>query len=83
MENEQLPDVIYIELYIKRENAPEECWEIFKDERHSRSGFRVIRRVWDDENEFMWDSLYQFYESLDKLYAAAKSGDFEEGRKNF
>lgn len=63
-------------------------YEICRDTRHGKSGFRVIRRVFngqtmDGEKVYTWDENYQFYPTLDTALIAIETQDFTQGRKDF
>jgi hypothetical protein len=66
----------------------DEEYEIYRDTRHGKSGFRVIRRVYNgqtmnNEKIYMWDESYQFYPTLDTALIAIEIRDFTQGKKDF
>jgi hypothetical protein len=60
---------------------------IAEDTRHGKKGYRVLRYTppagvkADDERSLTWDwdEWYQFYETLDAVALALKSGDYRAG----
>ena len=78
-----------LEIAIHDDDNNEE-FEIYRDVRHGREGFRVLRFVckgWEDDEKtdgfFNWDENYQFYPTLDEAFVAIENRDFEKGRKEF
>ena len=69
----------------------DENFEVAPDTRHGVKGFRVLRftragRTEDGNGKsdvYNWDEHYQFYQTLDDVYDAIKSRDFERGRREF
>lgn len=74
----------HVEVSFSRGTYTDEEFEAWRDERHGKDGFRVLRRVREPGTRvFNWDEQYQFYASLDDAMAAIESRDFEAGRKAF
>lgn len=62
-----------------------EEWTLAPDVRHGESGYRALRYMprTPTSVEWNWDETYQFYETLDALALALKSGDYAQGRAAF